>query len=161
MSHMVDAKDAVFTLPPGATGFSQPKPGPLPATGRQAFHTALYAAARAANGQVGEIEEHAYPRTFHTASVTHNAAYFVILCHAHHPWIAFAQERRDWYADEFLDPPPWSHPFTGAGFVVLTNKQLVTALSEVDSSSLSQAEWRQMRYHSVTTLGGVLFNAWD
>ncbi|MDX3549408.1 hypothetical protein PV729_09895 [Streptomyces europaeiscabiei] len=158
---MVDALDAVFTLPPGATDFFQMKPGPFPETGRRAFRTALYAAARAANGQVGEIGEQACPRTFHTASVTHDAAYFVVLCHAHHPWIAFTQERRDWYTDKFVDPPPWSHPFTAAGFVVLTNKQLVTPLSEVASSSLSQAEWRQVRYHGVTTMGGMLFNAWD
>ncbi|MDX2760583.1 hypothetical protein [Streptomyces europaeiscabiei] len=45
--------------------------------------------------------------------------------------------------------------------MVLTDKQLVTPLSEVASSSQSQAEWRQVRYHGVTTLGGMHFNAWD
>jgi len=161
MSHMAVEKDAAFTLPRGATGFFQPKDGPLPEIDQRAFRTALYAAARAAKGHVGEIEEQAYPRTFHTASVIRSAAHSIVLCHAHHPWIAFAQERRDWYTDEFLAPPPWAHSFAAAGFVVLTSEQLATPLSDVDTSALSQTEWRQVRYYDITTLGGVLFNAWD
>ncbi|MFH8534731.1 hypothetical protein ACH4GE_40905 [Streptomyces tendae] len=45
-------KEAAFRLPRGATGFFHPKDGPLPETDRRRFRTALYAAARAAEGQV-------------------------------------------------------------------------------------------------------------
>ncbi|MFF4319499.1 hypothetical protein [Streptomyces sp. NPDC001568] len=85
----------------------------------------------------------------------------MILCHAHHPWIAFAQERRDWYRQEFCSAPPWAHAFTEAGFVVLSSEQLVMPLSDVNTSVLTPGEWRQVRLYDTTTLGGVLFNAWD
>lgn len=38
--------------------------GPLPETELKAFRAALYAAARVAGGEVGEVEERVYPRTF-------------------------------------------------------------------------------------------------
>ncbi|MBD0742794.1 hypothetical protein [Streptomyces sp. CBMA152] len=160
---MANKKRPAFTLPRGATGFFQPGDGALPETDQRAFRTALHAAARVAEGRVGDIEEQVYPRTFHTASVVHGTVdgENVILCHAHHPWIAFVMERRDWYTDAFLSPPPWAHSFTSAGFVVLSREQLATPLADVDASALSQAEWRQVRHHGVATLGGVLFNAWD
>ncbi|WMD06330.1 hypothetical protein [Streptomyces sp. FXY-T5] len=99
-------KYTAFTLPRGATGFFQPKDGLLPETDQRALRAALYAAARAAKGHVGEIEEQTYPGTFHTATVIEGTGECVIPCHAYHPWIAFAQERRDWYTEEFLAPPP-------------------------------------------------------
>ncbi|MGX1127916.1 hypothetical protein RKD49_000106 [Streptomyces glaucescens] len=158
---MAADRDAAFTLPRGATGFFQPKEGPLPETDLRTFRAALHAAARAANGLVGEIEEQAYPRTFHTATVIEGTGECVILCHAHHPWIAFAPTRRDWYTEEFLAPPPWAHTFADLGFVVLERAQLTLPLADVDTSVLTRGEWRQVRFYGITTLGGVLFNAWD
>ncbi|MGW0552048.1 hypothetical protein [Streptomyces altiplanensis] len=130
-------KDAAFTLSRGATGFFQPKDGPLPETDQRTFRAALYAAARAAGGHVGEIEEQTYPRTFHTATVIEGAGECIILCHAYHPWIAFAQERRDWYTEEFIALPPWAHTFTDLGFVVLDRAQLTLALFTRTSSRYS------------------------
>ncbi|MFD7630134.1 hypothetical protein ACFV7Q_29615 [Streptomyces sp. NPDC059851] len=161
--------DGVFALPRGATGFLRPQEGlPLPETDPRAFRAALYAAARAACGRVGEVEERAYPRTFHTASVgVHGGAAerteHIVLCHAHLPWVAFVRERRDWYADPdgFLDAPPWAGAFAAAGFTVLTGGQLAVPLAGVDTAVLSPVEWRQVRLYGVTTLGGLLFNAWD
>ncbi|MGW0538174.1 hypothetical protein [Streptomyces sp. NPDC003032] len=150
-----------FTLPRGATGFFRPKDGPLPETGLRAFRAVLYPAARLAGVAVGEVEKQAYPRTFHTATVVGRTGESIVLCHAHHPWIAFAQARRDWCGEEFLAPPSWAHAFTNAGFSVLSSDQLATPLSDVDTSVLTQGEWRQVRSYGITTLGGVLFNAWD
>ncbi|MET8567676.1 hypothetical protein [Streptomyces sp. NPDC004783] len=158
---MAPEQDAAFTLPRGATGFFRPEDGPLPVTDLRAFRAALYAAARAAEGHVGEVEEQTHPRTFHTATVIAGAGETVVLCHAHHPWIAFAQERRDWYTEEFLAPPPWAHTFADLGFVVLGRAELTRSLPDVDTSVLSRGEWRQVRLYGITTLGGVLFNAWD
>jgi hypothetical protein len=110
---------------------------------------------------VGEVEEQAYPRTFHIASVLDGTGESIIVCHAHYPWVAFAQERREWYNEEFLAPPSWAHTFAHAGFVVLNRERLTAPLSDVDTSVLTQAEWRQVRLYGITTLGGVLFNAWD
>ncbi|WP_411078943.1 hypothetical protein [Streptomyces sp. cmx-18-6] len=159
---MVDEGNPGFTLPRGATGFFAPKDGPLlpPDTDLRAFRTALYAAARVVEGHVGEIEGQEYPRTFHTASVIDRTGESVILCHAHHPWIAFAQERRNWYAEEFRPPPPWASVFADAGFVVLSGEQLATPLSDVDTSVLTKGEWRCIRAYGITTLGGTLFNSW-
>ncbi|MFF5441937.1 hypothetical protein [Streptomyces achromogenes] len=154
--------DEDFPLPRGATGFLGPgDPGPLPETGLRAFRTALFTAARIAGGTVGEVEERSRPRSFHTASVLDRAGETVVLCHAHHPWIAFAPERRNWYDEEFLAPPPWARAFTDAGLTVLGRERLTTPLSAVDTSSLTRVEWRQVRLYGLTTLGGLLFNAFD
>ncbi|MEU3722380.1 hypothetical protein [Streptomyces sp. NPDC031705] len=150
-----------FVLPRGATGFFRPEHGPLPETGLPAFRAALHAAARAAGGTVGGVEARAYPRSFHSASVAGGAGPSVVLCHAHHPWIAFAAQLRDWYRDEFLTPPPWSEAFVHAGFAVLAAETLTAPLSEVDTSVLSPSEWRQVRAYGIDTLGGLLFNSWD
>lgn len=165
-SPLIKNGDTGSTLPRGATGFFRPKDGPLPQTDVRAFRAALHAAARAAGGAVGAVEEQAYPRTFHTATVIGRSGESVVLCHAHHPWIAFAPERRhrhgeDWYGEEFLAPPAWSRVFTDAGFVVLSAEQLATPLSGLDASTLTEGEWREARHHDITTLGGVLFNDWD
>lgn len=161
MSHMGVDKDAAFVLPRGATGLFQPKDGPLPEVDQRTFRAALYEAARAAEGQVGEMEQQTHPRTFHTATVIADAGECVVLCHAHHPWIAFAQQRREWYADEFLAPPPWAYIFTHFGFAVLDHAQLTAPLADIDTSVLTRGEWRQVRLYGLTSLGGVLFNAWD
>ncbi|MEU2061262.1 hypothetical protein [Streptomyces sp. NPDC013455] len=153
-------EEAAFTLPRGATGFCRPTDGPLPQTDRRMFRTALHAAARAARGHVGEVSERTYPRTFHTA-VIEGTAGCVVLCHAHHPWIAFAAEQREWYTEQFLAPPPWAHVFTDLGFVVLDRARLTLPLADVDTSVLTRGEWRHVRLYGITTLGGVLFNAWD
>ncbi|MFF4713976.1 hypothetical protein ACFY2V_21625 [Streptomyces eurythermus] len=155
-------KDKDFVLPRGATGF--PGPGdtrPLPVTDLRTFRAALYAAARIAGGTVGEVEERTCPRTFHAASVLDRAGETVVLCHAHHPWVAFAGERRDWYDEEFLAPPPWARAFTDAGLTVLGRERLATPLSAVDTSALTRDEWRRVRLYGLTTLGGAIFNAWD
>ena len=154
-------ENARFSLPRGATGFFRPEDGPLPETDRRAFHAGLYAAARLAGGTVGEVEPRAYPRTFHTASVIEEAGESIILCHAHHPWIVFVQERRSAYGEEFLAPPWWSSTFAHAGLEVLSDETLGTPLADVDTSVLTRSEWREVRLHGITTLGGVLFNAWD
>ncbi|MGP3632467.1 hypothetical protein ACTU45_03655 [Streptomyces sp. 24-1644] len=158
---MVNDQHARFTLPRGATGFFRPKEGPLPETGLRAFRAALYAAARAVGGRVSDLEERAYPRTFHSAEVTDGTGGHVILCHAHHPWVAFAEERRDWYTEEFQAPPPWALGFAHGGFQVLDHEQLTMPLSDVDTSVMTQGEWRYVRLYGITTLGGVLFNAWN
>ncbi|MFD5913103.1 hypothetical protein ACFWHL_30755 [Streptomyces massasporeus] len=158
---MATDKAAVFVLPRGATGFFKPKDGPLPEVDQRMFRTALYAAARAAKARVGQVEEQAYPRTFHSATIITGAGEHVVLCHAHHPWIAFTDELRNWYTYEFLTPPPWAQAFADLGFTVLDRARLTTPLADVDTSVLTQGEWRQVRLYGVTTLGAVLFNSWD
>ncbi|MGW1270279.1 hypothetical protein [Streptomyces sp. NPDC002491] len=162
---MADDENTGFSLPRGATGFRPPKDGPLPETDLRAFGGALHAAARAAGGTVGEVEKQAYPSTFHTASVVEGAGAGagerIVLCHAHHPWIAFARMRRNWYGEEFAPPPTWADVFAHAGFLVLDREQLTTPLADVDTSGLSQAEWRAIRLYGITTWGGAVFNAWD
>ncbi|MEU3525629.1 hypothetical protein AB0E62_17440 [Streptomyces sp. NPDC038707] len=157
-------KDKVkdFVLPRGATGFLGPgDTSPLPVTDLRTFRTALYTAARIAGGTVGEVEERSRPRSFHIGSVLDRAGETVVLCHAHHPWTAFATERRNWYDEEFLTPPPWARAFTDAGLAVLDRERLTTPLSAVDTSALTREEWRRIRLYHLTTLGGVLFNAFD
>lgn len=153
-------RDVEFTLPHGATGFFRPKGGPLPETDRRAFRAALYTAARAAGGRVGASGEQAYPRTFHRA-VVEGTDGCVVLCHAHHPWIAFVPDHRDPYGEEFLAPPPWAQAFADQGFTVLDHALLTRPLSEVAPSVLTPGEWSEVRFYGITTLGGVLFNAWD
>ncbi|CAL9293596.1 hypothetical protein [Streptomyces sp. SudanB182_2057] len=155
-------EDKAFPLPRGATGLPGPgDTGPLPETDLRTFRSALYEAARIAGGTVGEVEERSRPRSFHLGSVLDRAGETVVLCHAHHPWIAFAPERRNWYDEEFLAPPPWARAFTDAGLTVLGRERLTAPLSAVDTSALTRDEWRGIRLYHLTTLGGVLFNAFD
>ncbi|WP_376736501.1 hypothetical protein [Streptomyces broussonetiae] len=86
-----------------------------------------------------------------------------MLCHAHHPWIAFTADRRDGHAEDFTAPPQWARVLSqvGFGFEVLDHTQLNPPLSALDSSLLSEFEWRQAHHHDTTTQGGVLFNTWD
>lgn len=160
MGGVINEGNTGFTLLRGATGFFVAKDSPLPDTDLRALRTALYAAARAVEGRVGEIEVQEYPRSFHTASIVHRTGESVILCHAHYPWIAFAEERLDWFTGEFLSPPSWASAFVEAGFAVLSSEQLATPLSDMDTSTLTQTEWRCIRSYGITTLGGTLFNAW-
>ncbi|MFB8778078.1 hypothetical protein VSS16_36185, partial [Streptomyces broussonetiae] len=87
----------------------------------------------------------------------------IVLCHAHHPWIAFTADRRDGHAEDFTAPPQWARVLSqvGFGFEVLDHTQLNPPLSALDSSLLSEFEWRQAHHHDTTTQGGVLFNTWD
>ncbi|MFF7652609.1 hypothetical protein ACFZCY_22805 [Streptomyces sp. NPDC007983] len=151
----------MFPLQRGATGFFRPQDGPLPETDVRIFRATLHAAARAAGGRVGDVVEQTYPRTFHTASIIRRDDERVVLCHAHHSWIAFAEERRDWYEDGFASPPSWSDVFSASGFDVLTAEHLGTPLADLDRSGFSRADWHQISYFGITTLGGVLFNSWD
>ncbi|MFD8806897.1 hypothetical protein [Streptomyces sp. NPDC059597] len=151
----------LFTLPRGATGFFRPQDGPLPDTDRRAFRTALHAAARAAGGRIGDVAEQTYPRTYHAATVVDRAGKWTVLCHAHHPWIAFADELHDLGVSGFLAPPEWAGVFADAGFTVLGADLLTAPLSAVDTSASTASDRSGIRYHRVTALGEVLFNAWD
>ncbi|KOT94432.1 hypothetical protein ADK86_18060 [Streptomyces sp. NRRL F-5755] len=150
-----------MTLPRGATGFFRREDGPLPETDLRAFRSAVHTAARLAGGSVDEVRERAYPSTFHSATVTDRAGEHAVRCHAHHPWIAFSPKPRHGDGEEFHAPPAWARAFAGAGFEVLGIEQLATPLSGLDASVLTEDEWREARYHGVTTVGEVLFNAWD
>ncbi|GAB3119263.1 hypothetical protein GCM10027160_33060 [Streptomyces calidiresistens] len=158
---MRDHGGTAFVLPRGATGFFRPKDGPLPETDLRLFRTGLYDAARLAEGRVGEFEEQEYPRTFHTASILSRREESVVLCHVHHPWIVFVGERGPWHDTDFIEPPGWARAFSWAGFEVLDRQLLSTPLEEMDTSGLSPVERRACRFPGTTTLGGLLFNAWD
>ncbi|GHF52710.1 hypothetical protein [Streptomyces griseosporeus] len=158
---MTEGPGTGIPLPRGATGFLRPGDAPLPHTSLRAFRAAVYTAARLAGGRVGEVREQVYPSTFHTASVLDGTGETVVLCHAHHPWVAFARETRTWHDGEFLAPPPWASAFALTGFEVLGLDRLTTPLSAVDTSALSRDERRQVRVYGITALGGLLFNAWD
>ena len=158
---MGDGEKKAFVLPRAATGFYRPKDGPPPTTDLRTFRTGLHAVARAVGGRVGELEEVSYPRTFHLASIVEHTGESVVLCHAHHPWIAITDVRREWYTDQFLAPPPWADAFTHLGFEVLGPDRLNLPLSDVDTSVLSHDERREVRAYRIDTLGGILFNGWD
>ncbi|WP_263636949.1 hypothetical protein [Streptomyces sp. CoH27] len=44
---------------------------------------------------------------------------------------------------------------------MLDRAQLTLPLPDVDTYVITKAEWRAVRSYGITTLGGVLFNAWD
>lgn len=151
----------MFRLERGATGFYDPKDGPLPEVDSRALRAAWHSSARAAGGVVVEWLDQKYPRNYHTASLTAGGVLHVALCHAYLPLVAFVSEQSLCYQDEFRDPPTWSWPLAVSGFVVMSAEQLSTPLSEVDTAVLTDMEWREARFWGVTRLGGVLFNAWD
>ncbi|MEW2133032.1 hypothetical protein [Streptomyces sp. NPDC005435] len=151
----------LFTLPRGATGFRDRHDDPLPETDRSAFRTALHAAARAGGARVREVTEQRYPRNYHSATVTDRAGEWTVLCHLHHPWIAFADELRDVGVSGFVAPPGWTAAFSDAGFTVLGAGLLMSPLSTVDTSALTAFDRDEIRHHRAGTVGDVLFNSWD
>lgn len=61
----------------------------------------------------------------------------------------------------FREPPDWARAFSGAGFTVLGADLLTAPLSQVNTSVLTDGEWREIRFYGIATLGEVLFNSWD
>ncbi|MEW2496343.1 hypothetical protein AB0942_22825 [Streptomyces nodosus] len=151
----------MFALERGATGFYDPRDGPLPRTDTHALRAAWHASARAAGGRAGEWTEQQYPRTYHTASVAGRGGLHLALCHAYLPLVAYVVGPCFRHVHEFRDSSAWSRPFTESGFTVLSPEQLNTPLGDVDTAVLTDAEWREIRFWEATMLGGVLFNSWD
>jgi hypothetical protein len=114
-----------------------------------------------AGGRTGEFVEQSYSQTFHTAVITDRSGLHVMLCHAHYPLIAFVTDRQYSYTHEFQNPPIWAGAYDDAGFEVLNRAVLLSPLTETDTSALSTAEQRQVRYWGPANLGALLFNCWD
>ncbi|WP_306318047.1 MULTISPECIES: hypothetical protein [unclassified Streptomyces] len=158
---MDDSRSDTFRLRRGSTGFHHLGAPPAPGTGPRACRTAWYAAARAAHGQVGDFAERRYPRNFHTATIDDRGGTHFALFHASCPLVAFVSGQHHWYTDEFRDPPAWAATLDAHGYTVLNASQLLSPLSESDTSDLSADEWQQIRYWKPETVGAVLFNSWD
>lgn len=84
-----------------------------------------------------------------------------MLCHAHYPLLAFVCGVRDWYSTEFIDPPGLADQYVRFGFTTLTADVLLSPLADLDTSAISNEEWRQIRYWQPPTVGAALFNRWD
>ncbi|MFZ3471049.1 hypothetical protein ACODT3_21380 [Streptomyces sp. 4.24] len=151
-----------FPLPRGATGFRHVSEPPLPDTDPEDCRAAWQAAALAAGGRVEDFVEECYPQNFHSATLTdREGAAHVALFHVHHPLVAFVDERRFGYTDEFEDPPPWAAPLTDAGFTVLSAAVLRSPFSEADTSALAETERSEIDYWQPETIGTAVFNMWD
>ncbi|MEV6357833.1 hypothetical protein [Streptomyces hydrogenans] len=157
----MEDSQVAFRLEPGATGFRDRGDPPLPRTDPQPCRAAWFAAARAAGGQVEDFTEREYPQNFHVATISDRDGAHIALFHAYYPLIAFVGDRRYWYTDEFQEPPAWATALTDSGFVVLSTAQLLSPLTEWDTSTLSATERRQIKHWRPKTLGATLFNSWD
>lgn len=148
-----------FRLERGSTGFFSGST--VPRTDPRACRTAWYAAARAARGHVGDFAVRAYAQSYDSATIGDRDGDHCALFHAHYPLIAFVDELRDWYTDQFREPPAWAATLQDFGFTVLSASVLLSPLSAVDTSALSAAEWQHIEYWQPETVGAVLFNSWD
>ncbi|MER6228264.1 MULTISPECIES: hypothetical protein [Streptomyces] len=157
----VEDSQGAFRLELGVTGFRDRGDPLLPSTDAQTCRAAWYAAARAACGQVEDFTEQEYPQNFHSATISDRDGTRIALFHAHYPLIAFVEDRRYWYTDEFQEPPTWATALTDVGFVVFSAAQLLSPLTESDTPALSATEWRQIEHWRPETLGAALFNSWD
>ncbi|MFJ9683960.1 hypothetical protein ACIRP2_39100 [Streptomyces sp. NPDC101194] len=157
----VEDSQVTFRLELGVTGFRDRGDPPLPSTDPRTCRAAWYAAARAAGGQVEDFTEQEYPQNFHSATISDRDGTHIALFHAHYPLIAFVGDRRYWYTDEFQKPPTWATVLTDVGFAALSAAQLLSPLTESDTSALSATEWRQIKHWRPETLGATLFNSWD
>lgn len=152
----------MFRLERGATGFGGHEPE-RSAVDIRLFKTGCYTASRAANGVVEQFAEREYPGSFHFAVIATHADRLRVLCHATHPWVAFAEDGTGSWADPgvFIDPPPWTGVLADLGFTLLSRELLNTPLDETDTTALAKAEWSQIRYWCPPNVGRTLFNGWD
>ncbi|ALO13405.1 hypothetical protein AQF52_7819 [Streptomyces venezuelae] len=157
----MDGSRGIFRLGRGVTGFRSRDDLPLPDIDPKECRSAWHAAARSADGDVGDFTEREYPQGFHVATINDRHGTHIALFHAHYPLVAFVRDKLYVYRTEFLDPPAWATTLGGFGFVVLTAADLLSPLGEADGSALSQAEWRQIKHWRPETLGAALFNSWD
>ncbi|MBB3101231.1 hypothetical protein FHR83_008959 [Actinoplanes campanulatus] len=148
----------MFRLERGATGFRHGKEPDLPEVPLRRFRAGCHEAARRASGAVEQIRERAYPRNYHSAAIMAPEGRFVILCHAVHPWIAFAEEDDP---GTFSDPPAWATAYTDMGFVVMSRELLDSPLSDVDTTALGKGEWMQINSWRPESTGRAVFNSWD
>ena len=150
-----------FVIPAGSTGFRSRKAPPWPLVDLKHLRAAWHTGARLAGCKVGELVEQSYPEVYHTATMVGRDGLHIILCHMHHPLVAFVAVRRDWYTTEFIDPPAWATAYSAVGFEPLDADLLLAPFDDADTSQLSAEDWRQIRYWRPPTLGAVLFNRWD
>ncbi|MFJ7072955.1 hypothetical protein [Streptomyces sp. NPDC098781] len=148
-----------FRLERGSTGFFSG--AAVRRTDPRVCSTAWYAAARAGGGRVGEFERRAIAQSHHTATMDDWDGARCALFQAYCPLVAFVDEPRDRYTDQFCDPPAWAAALGDFGFTVLSASLLLSPLSSVDTSALSAEEWRHIEYWRPETVGAVLFNSWD
>lgn len=150
-----------FRLERGSTGFFTGS-GPDPrATDPKVCRTAWYAAARAAGGRVTAFGTRQLAQTFHTATMDGPDGRHCALFQTCFPLVAFVDEPRDWYTDQFREPPAWAAGLGDFGFTVLGAAVLRSSLSTADLSALSVVERRQIDCWRPETVGAVLFNSWD
>lgn len=155
----MDSSVGGFRLERGSTGFFS---GPtVPRVDPRACRTAWYAASRVARGRVGGFRGAEHAQSYHSATINDVDGRHCALFHAYYPLIAFVDELRDWYTDEFREPPAWAVALDDFGFTVLSASVLLSPLSAVDTSALSAAEWHHISYWRPETVGAVLFNSWD
>ncbi|MFE3167938.1 hypothetical protein [Streptomyces sp. NPDC059224] len=157
----MDGSQTVFCLQRGSTGFRSLSDPPVPETDSRACRAAWYAAARAARGQVRDFTEKQYPQNFHTGTINDRDGTHFGLFHAQYLLIAFVGDRRQWYTAEFQEPPAWAVALGEFGFTVLGASLLLSPLTGADSTALSAAERKQIRYWQPETLGATLFKFWD
>ncbi|MBW6438855.1 hypothetical protein KZ829_34510 [Actinoplanes hulinensis] len=153
----------MFRLERGATGFRHAKEPELPEIPLRRFRGGSHEAARRAGGAVEQIRERAYPRDYHSAVIVASGSRFVILCHAVHPWIAFAEKDAGDLDSPgtFSDPPVWATAYTDMGFVVMSRELLDSPLSDVDTTALGEGEWMQIHSWRPESTGRAVFNSWD
>ncbi|MEV0622417.1 hypothetical protein AB0I81_54510 [Nonomuraea sp. NPDC050404] len=157
----MDDSHAAFRLERGSTGFHYIGDAPTPEADPRSCRTAWYAAARAAGGRVTDFTERRYPQNFHSATLTNRDGTHVALFHAQSPLVAFVDDRRHYYTDEFRDAPAWAVSLNDFGFTVLSASLLRSPLREEDTAALSTAELNQIKYWQPETIGATLFNSWD
>lgn len=152
-----------FTIPAGATGFTDFRASPLPLVDLKRLRAAWHTGARLADCRTGALIEQCYPESFHTVTMVdrHGTVLHVALCHMHYPLIAFVTDQPRWYTTEFVDPPKWASAYSAVGFETLSADVLLSPLDAVDTSQLTAADRSQIRHWRPPTVGATLFNRWD
>jgi hypothetical protein len=149
----------------GITGFRDVGDEPLPASDLGAFRTHCFTAARLLSGRVSRIE-------FPSSHTSNNFASSVlelrdglvaVVLNAHFPVIGFAEPLREGGMRlRFVDVPELAEVFRGFGvYSVVEASDFERSVHDEDSSRLTPAELKQIRYWKPSRVGDLVFNFWD
>ncbi|RCS41032.1 hypothetical protein DTL42_20800 [Bremerella cremea] len=147
----------------GITGFRDRRDQPLPMCDLNAFRSACHTVSQVTKCSLSApIQQPNNQRNFITAQFATPYGEIAAMLNQHFPLLGFAVASLPGKQLRFVDAPEQATAFTQLGmYRVLSLSDLQQPITDDDLASLSPTEIEQVNYWKPTSLGQIIFNAWD